>query len=190
MARTFPNLELADEEAIVARGRSIGPERDAALEEIFRLFRESILSLCLHIVGDRAEAEDVVQHVFLSVHGALPYFRHESRLSTWIYRIAIRAAVAARARRRELTPLDDQLLAPNAEHDLQVRDQTRRVADAMDRLSIDHRTVLSLFAIDGLSHREIADVLGVPEGTVWSRLSAARKKLNEELRLRPARRAR
>jgi RNA polymerase sigma-70 factor (ECF subfamily) len=51
----------------------------------------------------------------------------------------------------------------------------------MDRLSAEHRTVISLFAVDGLSHREIADVLGVPEGTVWSRLAAARRKLHEAL---------
>jgi RNA polymerase sigma-70 factor (ECF subfamily) len=51
----------------------------------------------------------------------------------------------------------------------------------MDRLSVEHRTVLSLFAVEELSHKEIADILGVPEGTVWSRLNSARKRLLEQL---------
>jgi len=182
MPRAFPTLDEAAEAAVVERARTAGPSRDDALVEIFRLYRVPVLTLCVHVVGDAAEAEDVVQQVFLSVHRALPLFRGESRLSTWIYRIALRAAIAARSKRRTFEPLADHLRAPSAEDELQLRDEARRVAAAMDRLSIDHRVVLSLFAIDGLSHREIAEVLGVPEGTVWSRLSAARRRLNEELR--------
>jgi RNA polymerase sigma-70 factor (ECF subfamily) len=184
MPRPFPTLDDAAEAAVVERARTAGASRDDALAELFRLYRVAVLTLCVHIIGDATEAEDVVQQVFLSVHRALPLFRGESRLSTWIYRIALRAAIAARSKRRTFEPLAEQahLRAPSAEDELQLRDEARRVAAAMDRLTIDHRVVLSLFAIDGLSHREIAEVLGVPEGTVWSRLSAARRRLNEELR--------
>jgi RNA polymerase sigma-70 factor (ECF subfamily) len=181
MARAFPALEEAAEAALIERYRTAGAARDDALVEIFRLYRGPVLTLCIHVIGDASEAEDVVQQVFLSVHRALPMFRGESRLSSWIYRIALRAAIAARARRRTFDPLPEHLPAPSAEDELQLRDETRRVAAAMDRLSLEHRVVLSLFSIDGLSHREIADVLGVPEGTVWSRLSAARRRLNDEL---------
>ena len=181
MAHPFPKLDEAAEVALLARGKRPGPDRDRALVEVFQLFRDPVLALCVHIVGDRTEAEDVVQQVFLSMHGALGQFRGESRLATWIYRITLRAAVAARTRRRTFAPLEESVPAPCTEHELQLRDEARRVTAAMDRLSVDHRAVLSLFAVEGLSHREIADVLGVPEGTVWSRLSIARKKLNEAL---------
>jgi RNA polymerase sigma-70 factor (ECF subfamily) len=62
------------------------------------------------------------------------------------------------------------------------RDEARRVHAAMLRLPAEHRAVLSLLALEGLSHREVAEVLGVPEGTVWSRLHAARRRLSEVLR--------
>jgi RNA polymerase sigma-70 factor (ECF subfamily) len=61
------------------------------------------------------------------------------------------------------------------------RERGSQVAAALARLSAEHRTVIALFSLDGLSHREIAETLGIPEGTVWSRLHLARKKLAAEL---------
>jgi RNA polymerase sigma-70 factor (ECF subfamily) len=61
------------------------------------------------------------------------------------------------------------------------RQAARRMQRALGKLSLEHRSVLSLFAVDGLGHSEIADVLGIPVGTVWSRLHLARKKLSEHL---------
>lgn len=177
----FPAIDAGAEAELLARSRGSSADRDEALVQIFRLFREPVLTLCVHVIGNKADAEDVVQQVFLSVHRALPRFRGDARLSTWIYRIALRAALAARARRPSTEPLDERLPAPSTEKELQLRDEARAVATAMDQLSSEHRAVLSLFAVEGLSHREIADVLGVPEGTVWSRLSGARKRLHEEL---------
>lgn len=120
----------------------------------------------------------------MSVHRALPSFRGESRLSTWIYRIAIRAALEHRARRRSTEPLDPELPGPSEEDELMARDRARRLLLAMEKLSVEHRTVLSLFAVEGLSHKEIAEILGVPEGTVWSRLNGARRRLTAELAAR------
>ena len=181
MSRGFPRLDSALEAKLVERGRGSAADRDEVMSELFRLFREPVLTLAFHVVGDRAEAEDVVQQVFLSVHGALPMFRGDARLSTWIYRIALRAAVAARSRRPRTEAIDDAMSGPSLEQHLDLREEARRVARAMDRLSAEHRAVLSLFAIEELSHQEIAEILGVPEGTVWSRLSIARKRLHEAL---------
>ena len=177
----FPLLEPAAEARILADVRGDSAHRSAAVAEVFRTFRGPVLGLCLHLTGRLADAEDVVQEVFLSVHRALPLFRGESRLSTWIYRIAIRASLEHRARRRPAEPLDPELPGPSNEEELVARDRARRLLVAMGRLSAEHRTVLSLFAVDGLSHKEIADILGVPEGTVWSRLNGARKHLVKEL---------
>lgn len=177
----FPSL-APEREALLLAGVAAGDEaRRRAVADVFRTFREPVLSLCLHLTGRRADAEDVLQDVFLAVHRALPHFRGESRLSTWIYRIAIRAALEHRARRRPSEPLDPELPGPSQEDDLVARDRARRLLQAMAALSAEHRTVLSLFAVEGLSHREIAEILGVPEGTVWSRLNLARKRLAAEM---------
>jgi RNA polymerase sigma-70 factor (ECF subfamily) len=131
----------------------------------------------MHLTGRRADAEDAVQEVFVAVHRGLPGFAGASRLSTWIYRIALRAALHTRARRQDGEPLDPETSGGGGEADMASRDEARRVASAMALLPAGPRTVLSLFAVEGLSHREIADILGIPEGTVWSRLHAARRML-------------
>jgi RNA polymerase sigma-70 factor (ECF subfamily) len=179
---TFTTLDAVAESDLLARVRSgsTSTQRDG-FEELFRTFRQPVLSLALHLTGNAGDAEDVVQEVFVSVHKALPSFRGEARLSTWIYRITIRAALAMKARRRETTPLDDVRPSANASSDLDARERARRLEQAMQKLSAEKRTVLSLFALEGLLHKEIADILGIPEGTVWSRLSAARKELIAEL---------
>lgn len=159
-----------------------------AFEELFTSLREKVFALALHATGSQADAEDATQETFLAVHRALPSFRGESLASTWVYRIALRAALRVRARRpkpaggdpESAREREDQAGA-DAEAALFAREDARRLAGAWGRLTGEHRAVLSLFAIDGLSHREIADVLGVPVGTVWSRLHAARKTLQAEL---------
>ncbi|HTR53608.1 MAG TPA: RNA polymerase sigma factor [Kofleriaceae bacterium] len=172
----------ADDEALLSATRSKSTaERAAAQRRVFELFRERVLALCIHILGVRDDAHDAVQDTFISVFRGLDGFRGEARLSTWIYQIALREALRHKARRRTSEPLDDAMVAPDQGDPALRREQRERLARALDRLSAEHRTVLSLFALEGLSHREIADVLGVPEGTIWSRVHAARKRLAIEL---------
>lgn len=177
----FPALEPAAEAAILARARGGGEAREAALAELFRALREPVLALCLHLTGRRADAEDALQETFLAAHRHLAAFRGEAQLSTWLYRIALRAALRARARHPRAGELDPETPGPGGEDALAARIEARRVEAAMGRLPAEHRIVLSLFAVEGLSHRQIAEVLGVPEGTVWSRLHAARKRLAAEV---------
>jgi RNA polymerase sigma-70 factor, ECF subfamily len=177
-----PSFDADDEASLLRRaGATSAEERGAAQHRVFELFRERVFALCLHILGNRADAQDAVQDTFVSVFGALERFRGESRLSTWIYRITLREALRHKSRRRQSEPIDDAMPAPDGDDPAIRREQRERLSRALDRLSAEHRTVLSLFAIDGLSHREIADVLGVPEGTIWSRLHGARKRLAAEL---------
>jgi len=177
VAGRLPDLSSAEEAEILAGVRSGGAARRQASDRLFRELREPLHALCMHITGRRADAEDAVQEIFVAVHRGLPEFRGASRLTTWIYRIALRAAFRARARRRDGEPLDPETPGGGGESDMVARDEARRVASAMARLPAGPRAVLSLFAVEGLSHREIADILGVPEGTVWSRLHAARRML-------------
>jgi RNA polymerase sigma-70 factor (ECF subfamily) len=152
------------------------PGEAPGFDGLYRALSGPVGKLCLHVCGNRAVAEDAFQETFLAVHRALPAFRGESKASTWVYRIALRAALRARARRPEVelgAGLEPHQVPEPA---LEARDEARRVLAAMARLSAEQRAVLSLFAIDGLGHQEIAEVLGVPVGTVWSRLHLARKK--------------
>lgn len=129
------------------------------------------------MTGHASDADDALQDCFLAVHGGLATFRGEARLATWIYRIALRSALSVRARRKPSESLLAEPPQEGHERQLLARDETRRVAAAMERLAPEHRIVLSLFALDELSHKEIADILGIPEGTVWSRLATTRREL-------------
>jgi RNA polymerase sigma-70 factor, ECF subfamily len=150
--------------------------RDAVFDKMFRIMRERVFAVCLNVTANRSDAEDATQEAFVSAYRALPAFRGEARLSTWLYRIAIRAALRVRARRRA-EPLDDEPTAPRNPNPGEARELREGILAGLASLSADHRVVLALFAVDGLSHRDIAETLGIPEGTVWSRLHLARKHL-------------
>ena len=173
-------VDLAAETALVARARDAAT-RDEAFDEIFATLRDQVFAVCLHVTGNATDADDALQETFLAVHSGLLGFRGDSRLSTWVHRIAIRSAVRVRARHRtaaDVHELDPPARGPDP---VLVGEFAARLASAMERLSMEHRLVVSLFAVDGLKHAQIADIRGVPEGTVWSRLHAARKRLAAEL---------
>jgi RNA polymerase sigma-70 factor (ECF subfamily) len=182
VSRAFPQLGDGVEAAVLAGVRRGGAGRGVAFEALFRALRLPVLGLCLHVTGRRSDAEDALQETFLAVHRALPVFRGESGLSTWVFRIALRAALQLRARRRDHAEIDPETPAPwGGEATLVAREEARRVQAALGELSAEHRSVLALFALDGLGHAAIAEILGVPEGTVWSRLHVARARLREML---------
>lgn len=151
------------------------------LDALYRAERPRILSLCAHITGETQEAEDATQETFALASRALPMFRGESSLLTWVLRIAVRVSVETRARRarRVWTQLSDELPSDDANPHTQfaAREEMRRLLQALDTLPVEQRAVLGLAAFDGLSHAEIASILGIAEGTVWSRLARARARL-------------
>ena len=148
-----------------------------AFDQVYAECGPRVRALCANLLGNTADAQDAVQDTFIAVARALPQFRGESSVTTWVHRIAIRTALKLRARRRAAEELDDRIAAPgDPRHD---RVDADAVTRAMQELSFEHRVVLALFAIAGLSHAEIADTLAIPEGTVWSRLHHAKKRLAE-----------
>ena len=179
MTSRVPQLSAAEEAEVLAGIRSGGAARRAASEMLCRGLREPLLGLCLHLTGRRADAEDATQEALVAVDRGLPSFRGEARLTTWAYRIAVRAALSTRARRRDGEPVDPETPGRGGEGEMVARDEARRVAAALSRLPAEPRVVLSLFAVEGLAHAEIAEILGLPVGTVWSRLHAARRMLAE-----------
>jgi len=130
-----------------------------------------------------ADLPDALQEVLLVVHRKLDSFGGRSKLTTWLFGICLRVAATtrrSRQRRRE-EPIDpekpDNQPAENCTpEDLALaRDSRRQLNDALDRLNPEQRAVLVMFELEGLSCAEIADLLGVPKGTVFSRLSHARQ---------------
>jgi len=126
---------------------------------------------------------DALQEVLLVVHRRLDSFDGSSRLTTWLFGICVRvASTMRRSRRRRREEVIDPnqrthhlVEANNPEEAALARDRTRRLGEALDRLEPDKRAVLVMFELEGLGCQEIADLLGVPKGTVFSRLSSARQ---------------
>jgi len=142
----------------------------ATSEQVFREHYESVYRLALSLSGNHADAEDIAQEAFVAIIRALPRFRHEAKLSTWIYRITLRVGTKWLAKRGAAEELPPDLLAAD-------RSIPIDLINALRKLPIEFRMVILLVAVEGLSHGEVAEVLAIPVGTVASRLHYARKRL-------------
>jgi len=169
-----------------------------AFARLVALHEGMVFNLAARLLGDPEEARDVAQEVFLQVYRTLGRFEGRSSLKTWIYRIVVNQSRNRRRwwrRRRKdrsfpldaLTPSDEARLAERApgpegpQERLERRERARAVQSALLRLSFEHRAVLLLRAVEGLSCEEIAAALSLPAGTVKSRLSRAREALRRAL---------
>lgn len=150
--------------------------------------------LCCRLLGDSESAKDATQDILIKVFRNAASFKPQSKVSTWIYRIAVNHCLNRLRRQRllrffsfgelgghaegdeeqELDPVDS---APDAEARLQSRERWRQTRAALDRLPENQRTVLILAKFQGLSQREIAEVLTITEGAVESRLVRALRTL-------------
>jgi RNA polymerase sigma-70 factor, ECF subfamily len=168
-----------------------------AFVRLVRLHEGMVFNLAARLLGDPEEARDVAQEVFLQVYRMLGRFEGRSSLKTWIYRIAVnqchnRRRFWHRRRRDREEALDEGLagkgLADAGEagrspyEETLLRERARRVQAALLQLSFEHRSVLVLREVEGLTCEEVGLALGVPEGTVKSRLSRAREAMRLRLR--------
>ncbi|HYS25169.1 MAG TPA: sigma-70 family RNA polymerase sigma factor [Vicinamibacterales bacterium] len=170
-----------------------GDERACA--DLVAAHQRTVFNLAFHLLGDRDEALDLSQEVFLRVFRTLSRFRGQSALRTWIYRIVVNQARNRqrwwrRRRRADLVSLDDHLqrcgeIEATSEvlpdRLLASKETAARIWAAMEQLPFDQRTALVLREVDGLRYEEIAFSLDVAVGTVKSRLTRARQALREEL---------
>lgn len=157
---------------------------DQAFASLVRPCVDRAYRLALGIVADAAEAEDALQEALYKAWRALPQFRHDAAFSTWLYQIVRRASLD-RTRRGPSLPLDVELEDTAAGHDPERRweevEARREVYAALGRLPVPYRTVLTLFYIEDLPIREIADILELPVGTVKTHLHRARRALRRVL---------
>ena len=187
-----PGIRSPDPDApLVARWQD-GDAR--AFEALIYRHQGPVYRLLRRMLGSREEAEDVAQEAFLSLHRHGHRFRGEARFSTFVYRVAANAALnrrrtlgRSRARERKLA----QQQAPGTALPTAPRDPEdaawgaeaqRAVQRALLQLPPDLRLASILYDIEGMPYAEIARVLGIPEGTVKSRIHRARKALRDPLR--------
>jgi RNA polymerase sigma-70 factor (ECF subfamily) len=151
-----------------------------AFDEIARQRIDSVYRTALGILGNAADARDATQEALISTWRALPRLRDASRFEGWLHRITVNAAKMVARKRRGIREI--QLAADaDLEADVVGGVSAARFDVAFERLSIDHRVLLLDHHLEGRSLAEIAVALDVPEGTVKSRLFAARRALDRAL---------
>ena len=165
-----------------------------AFAQLYSLHKRRIYSLCLRMVGNIAEAEDLTQEAFLQLHRKIATFRGDSAFSTWLHRLAINV-VLMQLRKKGLSVISlDEAMEPAVEErpgrsfgapDLMLSGAIDRMAlqRAIDELPAGYRLIFVLHDIEGYEHNEIADMLECSVGNSKSQLHKARLKLRDALRI-------
>lgn len=170
---------LSDE--VLAAQASAGDRR--AFGDLVRRHQDGVFRFVFRMVGSRDQAMDLTQDSFLKAWQALPGWRPEARFRTWLLQIARNASLDVLRRRSlaDFVPIDEAFElpgpGPTPESQAAAKQDLRLLDAALRRLQADHREVLLLRELEGLSYEEIAVVLDVAEGTVKSRLGRARAAL-------------
>ena len=167
-----------------------------AFAQLLDAHQSKVYALTLRLVNSPEDALDLTQETFFNAWRGLPGFHFESKFSTWLYRLATNAAIDFLRREKlrrglNVTPLwggedaDHVLEIPDRrftpQDELERKEFQEAVVRGLSRLSDEHRQVLVLRELNGLSYAEIAQVLGIEEGTVKSRISRARLALRKVL---------
>lgn len=165
-------------------GRVVDGDHDA-FNDIMRLHEDRVFSVCLRIMGNRDEALDATQDAFLTVFRKARQFKGKSSLGTWIYRIAVNTCYdhLRKAKRRPSQPMPDYLdpADDNAQAIVDSAGLRPDIEKALGEIPIEYRAAVVLSDIEGMSMPETAEVLGIPVGTVKSRVFRGRRLLAEEL---------
>ena len=193
-ARAVDWSDIGVREAALIQRCAAGDE--TAFAEVVAEHQRMVVQLAMNLLGDRDEALDLSQDVFIRVFRTIGQFRGQSALRTWIYRIAVNQArnrhrFWRRRRRSDQVSLDAHVEAHGdfqcgaevgPDRILAQKELAARLQGALDALPFDQRTAIVLREVDGLSYDEIAFSLGVAVGTVKSRLTRARQSLRGGLR--------
>ncbi len=169
----------------------------SAYRGLVERYQGRVYALICGMVRDREEARDLTQDAFIKAYKNLERFRLESSFYTWLYRIAMNVAIdhLRKMKKRQHEAFDEGIASKDSDgtliaaHDranpakeLHRRQLNEQIFDALETLSPDHRQVILLREIEGLSYEEIAETMDIPEGTVMSRLFYARRKLRDVLK--------
>ena len=152
----------------------------AEFERLVRTCEKRVYNLALRYTNNEADAADISQEVFLRVYRALPDFKEESSVTTWVYRITVNTAIdltRKKTRRRE----NGKSCAFFLEMQYEKTELREAIGAAIAGLSEEHRKIIVMRDVDGMSYGEIGEILSLGEGTVKSRLFRARDRLRAVL---------
>lgn len=158
-----------------------------ALEALLRHHHGRLHGVCRRVLGNDVDADDATQEALVAIVRGLPGFDRRSRFSTWSYRIAVNAALdEVRRRRRRPEPVDhdsspELALAASTERSPEAAAERLDIDAALQSLSVEYRAAVVLRDLCQLDYQEISDVLGIPPGTVRSRIARGRSALAERL---------
>lgn len=180
----------ADEDRLI---RDCKEGRTEAFGELVRRYQDRLFNTVYRLLDDAEDSRDVVQEAFISAYQNLASFKGDSRFFTWLYRIAVNSAITHKRKQRGTLRLfrsgdsnagtepADASLSSRPDYHLEVTEEEQRIQEALSHLSPEHRTVLVMKDIDGEKYETMAEVLGVPIGTIRSRLHRARMELRDVL---------
>jgi len=156
----------------------------SAYRGIVEKYQSRVYAMVYGMVRNREDAMDITQDAFVKAFWNLSSFQLESSFYCWMYRIAMNMAIdflrkQPPGRRRKVINTVDE--SSGDAKDLARRRFNKRIMDAVDELPLDQKEAILLRELEGLSYKEISDIMGIPEGSVMSRLFYARKKLQQVL---------
>lgn len=164
----------------------------SAFEELIIDSEKIVYNIAFRMLADAEDAKDISQEVFIKVYKNLSKFDGKAAFSTWVYRIAVNTCIDEMRKRKgkQNVSIDEELKTnesslkkqyidkePTPEESFMQKETEEEIMSAMEKLSIEHKAVITLRDLDGLSYSEIADITEVSMGTVKSRLARARLQL-------------
>ena len=191
LARQRPAEPVAWTEAEAIRRAQAGDS--TAFEFLYQLHSRRVYALCLRMVGNPADAEDLMQEAFLQLFRKIGTFRGESAFSTWLHRMTVNVVLMRLRKKSPPTDSLEETLEPDAENSGPKRDvgaPDLRLSGAVDRVNLErsieklppgYRTVFVLHDVQGYEHNEIAGIMGCSVGNSKSQLHKARTRLRELL---------
>lgn len=158
--------------------------------ELYRLYSQAMYNICLRMLKNEMDAEDLLQNSFVDVFTKLHTFKYQSTVGAWIKRIVVNNCINyLKKRRLKIEELKDNhastLIEPSQEKDLGPRVSVEQIKSAMNDLPDGYRVVFTLYMFEGYDHKEIAGLLGVTEATSKSQYSRAKRKLKDIILSQP-----
>ena len=171
-------IDLSDE---IIKSAQEGDRR--SFEMIFQAYFNYVANVAYRVVANKQDAEEVVQETFMTIYRNIKGFEFRSTFKTWAYRITVNTAlnyVKKNTKHRNNANFDDTFSAsqpPEAYTQLEGNETKERLQQLLDALTPEHKTIMVLRSLQGLSYQEIAETLEIPINTVRSRIKRAREAL-------------
>jgi len=145
-------------------------------EELYRRFAPKMYAVCLRYAGNAEEAEDILQEGFIKIFKKISSFRSEGSFEGWIRRIFVNTSIEHFRRKIYLQPISEQEENTLEGKSLSILDKLaeRDIIQLVQQLSPGYRTVFNMYVVEGYTHKEIGEMLGISEGTSKSQLSRAK----------------